>query len=118
MNDEFSEWTLVAEISNDFELGALLSELNAQNLSYRLHRTETCIELWVEFSDQVPEVLKILEGIQKQQEQLISMVAQLEHLLKEKEIGVARQQTQIDLLKQKLNSFILLEAIGNVFNAT
>ena len=70
MNDEFSEWTLVAEISNDFDLGALLSELDAQNISYRLHRTEPCVELWVEFSDQVPEALKILEKIQEKQEKL------------------------------------------------
>ena len=70
MNDEFSEWTLVAEISNDFDLGILLSELTAQNLSYRIHRTETCVELWVEFSDQVPDVLKVLERIQVYQEKL------------------------------------------------
>jgi len=70
MNDEFSEWTLVAEISNDFDLGFLLSELTAQNLSYRIHRTETCVELWVEFSDQVPDVLKVLEKIQVYQEKL------------------------------------------------
>jgi len=70
MNDEFSGWTLVAEISNDFDLGFLLSELNAQNLSYRIHRTDTCVELWAEFSDQVPDVLKILEKVQVYQEKL------------------------------------------------
>ena len=70
MSDESPEWTLVAEISNDFDLGILLSELNAQNLSCRIHRTETCVELWVEFSDQVPDVLKVLEKIQMYQEKL------------------------------------------------
>jgi len=69
MSDESSEWTLVAEISNDFDLGFLLSELNARNLSYRLHRTEACVELWVEFSDDVPRVMETLEQIQYRQKQ-------------------------------------------------
>lgn len=67
MNDQSSEWTLIAEISNEFDIGILLSELSAKQISYRLNRVEHCVELWIEFADQVPGAQKLLEEINSSQ---------------------------------------------------
>jgi len=70
MNDQSSEWTLIAEISNEFDLGVMLSELNAREISYRLNRIEHCVELWIEFSDQVPAAKQLLEEINSSQQKM------------------------------------------------
>ena len=68
MNDQPSEWTLIAEISKDFDIGVLLSGLSAKEISYRLNHIDRCIELWIEFADQVPAAQKILEEISSSQQ--------------------------------------------------
>jgi GlpG protein len=66
MTDESPQWTLVAEIPNAFDADSLLAELNAQQISYRLDRIDQYSELWIEHPEQVPEVFKILEQINRQ----------------------------------------------------
>ncbi len=70
MNDQSSEWTLIAEISNEFDIGILLSELSAKQISYRLNRVEHCVELWIEFTDQVPAAQQVLEVINSSQQKV------------------------------------------------
>lgn len=68
MSDELSPWTLVAEIPYEFDLNILLIQLKAQQISYRTNNLEHCVELWVEFADQVPIVLQLLEAINSRQQ--------------------------------------------------
>lgn len=68
MSDELSPWTLVAEIPHEFDLNILLLQLEAQQISYRTNNLEHCVELWVEFADQVPIVLQLLEAINSRQQ--------------------------------------------------
>lgn len=70
MNDQSSEWTLIAEISNEFDIGILLSDLSAKQISYRLNRVEHCVELWIEFADQVPAAQQVLEEINSSQQKV------------------------------------------------
>ena len=57
----------MAEIPHEFEVNILLAELNARQISYRVNRVEHCCELWVEYAEQVPRVLELLEAINSHQ---------------------------------------------------
>lgn len=63
MTDQSTPWTLVAEISRQFDVSGLCAELDSQKISYKINKLEDLSELWVEFPEQIPMVLKLLEAI-------------------------------------------------------
>ncbi|MEH6469043.1 MAG: rhomboid family intramembrane serine protease [Porticoccus sp.] len=67
MSGQPTSWTLVAEISHQFDVSGLCTVLDIQHISYRINRLEKVSELWVEFPEQVPQVMQLLETIDKQQ---------------------------------------------------
>jgi GlpG protein len=67
MTDQSTPWTLVAEISHQFDVRDLCTALDTQHISYRINRLEQASELWVEFPEQVSEVKRLLEVIDGQQ---------------------------------------------------
>lgn len=67
MTDQSTPWTLVAEISHQFDVSDLCAVLDTQHISYRINRLEQASELWVEFPEQVPQVMRLLEVIDGQQ---------------------------------------------------
>lgn len=67
MTDQSTPWTLVAEISHQFDVHDLCTALDTQHISYRINRLEQASELWVEFPEQVSEVKRLLEVIDGQQ---------------------------------------------------
>lgn len=67
MSGQPTSWTLVAEISHQFDVGDLCTALDSQRISYRINRLENVSELWVELPEQVPQVMRLLEVIDGQQ---------------------------------------------------
>ena len=67
MINQSTPWTLVAEMSHQFDVSGLCAELDAQKISYKINKQENLSELWVEFPEQVPMVLRVLEEINKRQ---------------------------------------------------
>ncbi|MEH6617777.1 MAG: rhomboid family intramembrane serine protease [Porticoccus sp.] len=67
MTDQSTPWTLVAEISHQFDVSGLCTVLDTQHISYKIIRLENVSELWVEFPEQVSQVMKLLEVIDVQQ---------------------------------------------------
>ncbi|MFT7300585.1 MAG: GlpG protein [Porticoccus sp.] len=67
MTDQSTPWTLVAEMSHQFDLSRLCAELDTQKIVYKINKQENLSELWVEFPEQVPVALRVLEDINKRQ---------------------------------------------------
>ncbi|MEH6529061.1 MAG: rhomboid family intramembrane serine protease [Porticoccus sp.] len=67
MSGQPTSWTLVAEISHQFDVSGLCTVLDIQHISHRINRLESVSELWIEFPEQVPQVMHLLETIDKQQ---------------------------------------------------
>lgn len=67
MTNQSDTWTLVAEISPQFDTSVVCAVLDMQRISYKINRLEHSQELWVEFPEQVPLVLSVLENVNKQE---------------------------------------------------
>tara|TARA_R110000822_G_scaffold60287_12_gene150265 strand:- start:9313 stop:10170 length:858 start_codon:yes stop_codon:yes gene_type:complete len=67
MTDQSTPGTLVAEMSHQFDVSRLCAELDTQKIAYKINKQENLSELWVEFPEQVPVALRVLEDINKRQ---------------------------------------------------
>lgn len=67
MNNEPDSWTLVAEISPQFDLAIIRRALDDKDITYRINALEHASELWIASEDQVPLVLQILKELNRQQ---------------------------------------------------
>ena len=61
MSEMDSTWTHVADIPAQLDMSDLYAKLNSLEISYRLRLGGEWMQLWIEHSEQLPQVIGLLE---------------------------------------------------------